>query len=226
MHRRPLGNGRRLALLGAVILLVGCVLPWYSVGGDGGLPQIVLRAFDGTGIVSFFAALATLALVALPYAAGERPVSIDRGISYAILAAAVSGSGPASEPGTAPGPSGSRGATSTTNSPAGHAATPVAGRGGVPVRLYSVATPGSGSSRCTDRETGVAWPALMRQARTRCAGPPGRSRPASSEVAGEQAPIASTSGLSIVTGRIDGSSGPSARTALAGIQLRTVQVPR
>lgn len=91
MHRRPLGNGRRLAILGSVILIVGSLLPWYSVGGDGGLPQIVLRAFDTTGIVSFLAALATLALVALPYATGERPVAIDRGISYAILAAIAVG---------------------------------------------------------------------------------------------------------------------------------------
>ena len=40
---------------------------------------------------SFLAALATLALVALPYATGERPVAIDRGISYAILAAIAVG---------------------------------------------------------------------------------------------------------------------------------------
>ena len=44
--------------------------------------------------------------------------------------------------------------------------------------------------------------------------------------AGEQAPIARTSGLSIVTDRIDGSSGPSARTAVAGTQLRTAHLPR
>jgi hypothetical protein len=92
MHRRPLGSGRRLALIGAIVLIVGCVLPWYSVGGDGGLPQLTLTAFDGTGIVSFFAALATLALIALPYAAGERPVGIDNGFSFALLAvAAVAG---------------------------------------------------------------------------------------------------------------------------------------
>jgi hypothetical protein len=92
MHRRPLGNGRRLALIGAIVLVIGCLLPWYSVGGDGGLPEIVLRAFDTTGIASFLAALATLALIALPYAAGERPVAIDRGVSFAILGAiAVAG---------------------------------------------------------------------------------------------------------------------------------------
>ena len=86
MHRRPLGNGRRLAMIGAIVLIVGCLLPWYTVGGDGGLPQLTMRAFDGTGIASFLAALATLALIALPYAAGDRPVGVDRGLSFAILA--------------------------------------------------------------------------------------------------------------------------------------------
>ena len=86
MHRRPLGNGRRLAFLGAVVLLVGCLLPWYSVGGDGGLPPVVYRAFDGSGIACFLAALATIALVALPYAAGERPVGVDRGLVFLVLA--------------------------------------------------------------------------------------------------------------------------------------------
>ena len=93
MHRRPLGNGRRLAIIGAVILLVGCVLPWY-VGRGRRWPaaRSCSGRSTGPGIVSFFAALATLALVALPYAAGERPVAIDRGISFAILAvAAVAG---------------------------------------------------------------------------------------------------------------------------------------
>jgi hypothetical protein len=89
MHRRPLGNGRRLALLGAIILIVGCVLPWYVLGGNGGLPRQAYTAFDGTGIVSFFAALATLALIALPYAAGDRPVAIDNGFSFAVLAIAA-----------------------------------------------------------------------------------------------------------------------------------------
>ncbi len=86
MHRRPLGNGRRLAFLGAIVLLVGCLLPWYTVGGDGGLPATVYRAFDGTGIASFLAALATIALIALPYAAGGRPVGVDRGIAFGLLA--------------------------------------------------------------------------------------------------------------------------------------------
>ncbi len=86
MHRRPLGNGRRLALLGAIIVVVGSVLPWYTLGGDGGLPPLIMRAFDGTGILAFLAGLATLALIALPYAAGERPMAVDRGLAFGLLA--------------------------------------------------------------------------------------------------------------------------------------------
>jgi hypothetical protein len=89
MHRRPLGNGRRLAFLGAIVVLVGCLLPWYTVGGDGGLTPVVLRAFDGSGIATFLAALATIALVALPYAAGERPTGVDRGLAFLLLALAA-----------------------------------------------------------------------------------------------------------------------------------------
>lgn len=86
MHRRPLGSGRRLALVGAIVVVIGSLLPWYTLGGDGGLPPLVYRAFDGTGILAFLAGLATLALVALPYAAGERPLAIDRGLAYGLLA--------------------------------------------------------------------------------------------------------------------------------------------
>ncbi len=86
MHRRSLGPARRLALLAGVLLVVGSVLPWYQVGGDGGLPVIVYRAFDGSGILCFLAGLATLALLALPYAMGDRPSPIDRGVSFAVLA--------------------------------------------------------------------------------------------------------------------------------------------
>jgi hypothetical protein len=86
MHRRPLGNGRRLAFAGAIVLLVGCLLPWYAVGGDGGLPTVMRHAWDGSGIASLLAALSTIALVALPYAAGERPMAVDRGLAFLLLA--------------------------------------------------------------------------------------------------------------------------------------------
>jgi hypothetical protein len=86
MHRRSLGSGRRLALVAGALLVVGSVLPWYQVGGDGGLPVIVYRAFDGSGILAFLAGLAALALIALPYAMGDRPPPIDGGVAFGVVA--------------------------------------------------------------------------------------------------------------------------------------------
>jgi hypothetical protein len=89
MHSRSLGGGRRLALLGAIVVVVGCLLPWYTVGGDGSLPPEVYRAFTyPQGLVVFLAGLGTLALVALPYAMGPRPVALDRGLVFGVLAVA------------------------------------------------------------------------------------------------------------------------------------------
>jgi hypothetical protein len=87
MHRRPLGRGRLLALVGATIMLVACLLPWFAIGGDGDLPTLEQRAFDGSGILVFLAALLIIALVALPYATGDRPVAIDAWPIYLLLLA-------------------------------------------------------------------------------------------------------------------------------------------
>ena len=87
MHRRELGRGRLIAALGALVILAACVplLAWYSLGGDGGeLTPLVLDAFDGTGRLPFLAALATLALLTLPYAS-DRPIAIDRPLAYTLL---------------------------------------------------------------------------------------------------------------------------------------------
>ena len=87
MHRRPIGRARLLAALSAVVIVAGCLLPWWAVGGMAGLPAIGGNAFDGFGILVFIVALATIALVTLPYAT-DRPVRADRWPAYAILAAA------------------------------------------------------------------------------------------------------------------------------------------
>jgi hypothetical protein len=86
IHRRSLGRGRWVAGIAAVALLIGCILPWYTAGGGTGIPAISGNAFEGPGIVCFLVSLATLALIALPYAAGGSPVSVDRWQSYALLA--------------------------------------------------------------------------------------------------------------------------------------------
>lgn len=88
MHRRPLGHGRILATLGGVLMVVGCILPWWQVGGTPGITPISDNGMTGTGIVVFLAGIATLALVLLPYAAGDKPVGLDRPLSFAILAVA------------------------------------------------------------------------------------------------------------------------------------------
>jgi hypothetical protein len=86
LHRRPLGRGRLVAAVSALLILVGCLLPWFTAGGSDGIPPIQGNAFEGPGILVFLAALATLALVALPYAAGDHPLAIDRWWAYAVLA--------------------------------------------------------------------------------------------------------------------------------------------
>ncbi len=86
MHRRPLGRGRQLAALAAIVIVVACLLPWWGVGGGDGLPALSGNAFEGSGILVFFMALAVIALLTLPYAAGDVPVAIDRPLSFVILA--------------------------------------------------------------------------------------------------------------------------------------------
>jgi hypothetical protein len=86
MHRRPVPRSRFLAAIGALVVLVGCVLPWWTVGGADGLPLRSGNAFASYGILVFAASIATLALVTLPYAS-ERPVNVDRWPSYALIAA-------------------------------------------------------------------------------------------------------------------------------------------
>ena len=86
MHRRPVGRSRLLAAIGAILALAGCFLPWWTRGGDNGLPVLSGTGFESLGILVFVAAIATLALVTLPYAS-ERPVPADRWSSYAIIAA-------------------------------------------------------------------------------------------------------------------------------------------
>jgi hypothetical protein len=88
MHRRPLGRGRTLAAVGGALMVVGCILPWWKVGGTPGIPPISGDGMAGTGILVFLVGIATMALVALPYAAGDRPVGLDRWLSFAILAVA------------------------------------------------------------------------------------------------------------------------------------------
>lgn len=88
MMRRPVGRGRLIAVVGALIVLAGCLLPWWQLGGGDGIPPISGNAFEAIGIVVFVVALATLALVTLPYALGDVASNVDRWFAYALLAGA------------------------------------------------------------------------------------------------------------------------------------------
>ena len=88
MHRRPLGRGRVLATVAGILLVIGCALPWWQVGGTPGITERSGNGFAGSGILVFLIGIIALALVALPYAAGDRPVGLDRWLSFAILTAA------------------------------------------------------------------------------------------------------------------------------------------
>jgi hypothetical protein len=88
MHRRPVGRGRLFAALAAIVLIAGCVPPWWTAGGGQfGLPQASGNAFEGPSIAVFLVALITLALITLPYAS-DRPVGLDRWWAYGALAIA------------------------------------------------------------------------------------------------------------------------------------------
>jgi hypothetical protein len=86
MHRRPLGLGRTLAATGGILILVGCFLSWWRIEVPGGLPPLQGNALEGSGIIVLLVGVATLLLVALPYAVGDRPTAIDRWEAYAFLA--------------------------------------------------------------------------------------------------------------------------------------------
>ena len=88
MHRRPLGRGRTLAGLAGPLIVLGCALPWWQVGGTPGITAESGNGLAGSGILVFLVAIASLAFVALPYAAGDRPVGLDRWLTFAILVVA------------------------------------------------------------------------------------------------------------------------------------------
>ena len=86
MHRRPLGMGRTLAAVGGVLMLVGTFLRWFQIGRPGELTVLEGNGLAGAGIIVMLVGVATLLLVTLPYAVGDRPTPVDRWEAYAFLA--------------------------------------------------------------------------------------------------------------------------------------------
>lgn len=81
MNRRTLGRGRIIVGIGSILALVACLFPWGQTAGIG-LPPERTGAFDGFGILVFVAVIGLLALIALPYAAGDQPMALDRPLAF------------------------------------------------------------------------------------------------------------------------------------------------
>jgi len=81
-----LQHGRWIVSVGAVALVISSFMQWWLLGGgQGELPaQTGMGVEDGAGLLLFLVGLATLLLIALPYAA-EGPIAIDQPITYVLL---------------------------------------------------------------------------------------------------------------------------------------------
>jgi hypothetical protein len=69
--RLAAGVDRRLAVVAAVVMLVGCVLPWHAWSGS--LPSVSRAGWEGSGALVAVAAVGALALLALPWAMRDDP---------------------------------------------------------------------------------------------------------------------------------------------------------
>jgi hypothetical protein len=77
-----------MAAIAAPFIVIGPILQWWQVGGTPGIPMESGNGLPGVGIIIFLVGIATVALLALPYAAGDRPTGLDRWLSFALLAVA------------------------------------------------------------------------------------------------------------------------------------------
>ena len=86
MNHNPVQGGRWVVTIGAIVIIASTLLQWWQLGGgQGELPaQSAVGISDGRGFLLFLAAVATLLLITLPYAA-EAPIAIDRPLSYVLL---------------------------------------------------------------------------------------------------------------------------------------------
>jgi quinol-cytochrome oxidoreductase complex cytochrome b subunit len=82
---RGIGRGRLFIAAGALVIVVGCFLPWWSVGGT--VTDLHTgNAFDTVlGMFVFASALAMLAVMVLPYASRSSYSPLDRRVVYVLL---------------------------------------------------------------------------------------------------------------------------------------------
>jgi hypothetical protein len=70
---------------GALLIAIGCFLPWWSVGGN--VTELHTgNAFDSVlGMLVFASALAMVAVMVIPYASRDRHSPLDRFSVYLLL---------------------------------------------------------------------------------------------------------------------------------------------
>ena len=90
MNRRALGRGRTLIGLGAIVSVVGLFQPWWMIGRTN-LAPLSGNGLQGVGLVIFLAAMASLAVLTLPYASRDADSPLDRPGTYVILGLAALG---------------------------------------------------------------------------------------------------------------------------------------
>ena len=84
MTRRPLGRGRTLIAVGALLVLAGMLPAWWHLTRTNA-EALSGNGLEGGGIFIFLAALALLALIVLPYATRDGDSALDRPASYVLL---------------------------------------------------------------------------------------------------------------------------------------------
>ena len=92
MKPRGIGRGRVVVAIGALLMSIGCFLPWWSVGGT--VTDLHTgNAFEAPGdpanailgVLVFASALAMVAVMVIPYASRDRYSPLDRFAVYLLL---------------------------------------------------------------------------------------------------------------------------------------------
>ena len=90
MSRRALGRGRTLIGLGAIVMVGGLFPAWWVIPRTN-LEPLGGNGLQGVGLVIFLAAMATLAVLTLPYASRDGYSPLDRAATYVVLGLAAMG---------------------------------------------------------------------------------------------------------------------------------------
>ena len=93
MHRRPLGNGRTLAALAGIVIVIGCFLPWWRVGSADGLTELVCNGLEASGVLVFLVGLAALAGTMLAPVTGVTPTMGAEILTFAFVVVVIGGLG-------------------------------------------------------------------------------------------------------------------------------------